>query len=80
MKIQNNPTTAYIEQQAAAAQAHEDRNTGNTDLMRSNNMLECLQAQTDRESSAYDVAIVLKTIVNTEAHPTPKSLGHIDLQ
>lgn len=64
----------------AADEQSKSRNMS-TEALRANELLERLATmQADRDHSAYDVALVLKTIANAEDLPEPKQLGQIDLR
>lgn len=71
--------TAYVENCAADEQKNARKSS--TEVLRATELLERLETMNvDRNHSAYDVALVLKTIANAEELPEPKQLGQIDLR
>lgn len=69
-----------MERRAAEVQQH-GQTIENADRRRTDELLDWLRAAgSDSDSSAFDVALVLKSIANTDAHPAPKALGGVDLK
>lgn len=75
--------TEYVEDVAAA---EEQRINSQPDVSRNlqqaNDLLDNLQdgLGSHQDSCEFDVALVLKTIANTETHPAPSLLDGIDLK